>query len=453
MIDYVLLKKYIEQKGINGDKIYGAYWTKGSDPTLTRMNDAVGLTAAVGIDGAFAQNDFDTAQIYREIGEVTDELGNVFIRIPKFYIRKTDGTGFKTWQISKTKYPGFYLPWCFWDFTNGKELPYIDVGKYKASLSGDNKLESKPGVFPLYNKNIVDFRNYANYAKNNNVGGLAGYQQLDIHTIDVLRTLFIIEFATLNAQAILQGFSAGQWTADHAATVAETVVNRVILPNAKANLYRVGQTIGIGTTLGGNQIAANRLITNIETYDADNKAIVFDGDPVNIAIGNLVYNLGWKNGFSKSICASSGCIVANDGKYPMTYRGIESIYGDMWQFIDGVNINERQAWVCENADNYASNVFANPYKQLSYVNASADGYVKEMGFDSSSPFAELPTVVGGSSSEYYCDNYWQSTGQRIARFGGRWTAGSLVGVSCWDFAYASSVTDVGIGGRLLKKPL
>jgi hypothetical protein len=28
---------------------------------------------------------------------------------------------------------GFYLPWCFWNFTNSRELPYIDVGKYTAS--------------------------------------------------------------------------------------------------------------------------------------------------------------------------------------------------------------------------------------------------------------------------------------------------------------------------------
>jgi len=31
----------------------------------------------------------------------------VFMRIPKFYIRKTDGENIKTWQVSKTKYRGF----------------------------------------------------------------------------------------------------------------------------------------------------------------------------------------------------------------------------------------------------------------------------------------------------------------------------------------------------------
>jgi len=69
---------------------------------------------------------FDRVQIFGEIHDVEDSLGNVFVRIPKFYIRKTDTPTQKTWQISKTKHKGFYLPWCFWDFENHRELPYID---------------------------------------------------------------------------------------------------------------------------------------------------------------------------------------------------------------------------------------------------------------------------------------------------------------------------------------
>ena len=143
-------------------KIYGVSWDKGETPTLTRTHDAVGMTAAAGIGAATASNDFDNAQIYREIGRVVDTLGNVFMRIPKFYIRKTDSANLKTWEVSKYQYPGFYLPWCFYDFTNNRELPYFDFGKYQANLSDDGtKLESKTGKYPLMNKNIVDFRDYA----------------------------------------------------------------------------------------------------------------------------------------------------------------------------------------------------------------------------------------------------------------------------------------------------
>jgi len=85
-------------------------------------------------------------------------------------------------------------------------------------------------------------------------------------------------------------------------------------------------------------------------------------------------NTSWKNGFSANIAASSGSLVSNsDGKYPCVYRGIESPYGDIWQFVDGVNITERQAWVCADADDYASNLFASPYEELGYVNGDTLG--------------------------------------------------------------------------------
>jgi hypothetical protein len=428
-------------------KIYGVSWSKASSPILTRTDNAVGMVATAGVGANAVRNDFDSAEIYKDITQVTDALGNVFMRIPKFYIKKTDGTGFKTWQISKKMFVGAYLPWCFWDFTTGTELAYIDIGKYNASLSGANKLESLSGKYPLINKNIVDFRGYAQ------ANGSA-YQQLDIHALDVIQTLFIVEFATLNSQSIMTGFTSGQYTATHLATVAETGVNRIIITNAYAALYAVGQPISIGTSQGGNQICYGRDITAIDVYDASNKAISFDGAAVNIAIGNYLYNTGWKSGFSSGIVAKSGSLSNNsNGINPCVYRGIENPFGSVYQFVDGVNITDYQAWVCKNAASFASNVFTSPYLQLSYVDGNADGYPTEMGFDPANPFMELPKTVDGGSTTYYSDYYYRNTGQRIALFGGSWSDGSNAGLFFWYLSYASSGTYVHFGGRLLRKAL
>ena len=434
--------------------IYGVSWNKAASPVLTRTDAAVGMTAAAGVGAGLVRNDFDGAEIYREIHDVTDTLGNVFRRIPKTYIRKTDGVGLWAPQISKTRYPGYYLPWCFWNFTTSQELPYIDVGKFKGSselIGGTERLRSVPNVYPLVNQNIVTFRTRA---QNNNTGGLAGYQQLDIHVVDLLQTLFYIEFATLHSQGIMAGYTTGQYSATHTATVAETGVNRIIVANAQADLYRVGQAISVGTALGGNQIFYGRIITAIDVYDASNKAISFDGTAVNIAVGNILYNTGWRNGFSSAIAASSGSLVSNsDGKYPCVYRGIESPFGDIWQWVDGVNINEGQAWVTPNAADYASNVFASPYLQLGYVNGSTNGYVTAMGYDANYPYAAFPTAVGGSSTTFYSDNYGQATGQRIAAGCGGWYLGAEPGVSYWHLGNTSGTVFVGNGGRLVKKHL
>ena len=438
---------FLHTGGLYPVPIYGVSWNKGSSPTLTRTDNAVGMVANAGVGTTAVQNDFDRAEIYKEITQVTDALGNVFMRIPKFYIKKTDGVNSKTWQISKSMFAGAYLPACFWNFTTGKELAYVDVGKYNASLSGDNKLQSLSGTYPLINKTIVNFRTYAQ------ANGSA-YQQLDIHVIDVLQTLFIIEFATLNSQSIFAGFTNGQYTATHLATVAEIGVNRIIIANAYAALYAVGQPISIGTTQGGNQVFYGRNITAIATYDTSNKAISFDGTPVTIAVGNFLYNTGWKSGFSSGIVATSGSLSSNsNGINPCVYRGIENPFGSVYQYVDGININVFQTWVCANAASFVSNLFASPYVQLGYVNGNTNGYPIAMGWDAVNPHVALPITVGGSTTTYYSDYYYQDVGQRIALFGGAWHYGTFAGLFFWHLSYASSGASITLGGRLLKKAL
>ena len=137
----------------------------------------------------------------------------------------------------------------------------------------------------------------------------------------------------------------------------------------------------------------------------------------------------------------------------MAFLGIENLYGNIWQFVDGININERQSWVCDNAAEYVSNVFAAPYKQVGYVNGSADGYSVSMGHDPANPMVSLPISVGGVAGTFYGDYYYQTTGQRIAPVGGRWSDGASAGLACWALSYASWSASVYIGGRLVKKAL
>lgn len=430
----------------DGAAIYGVSWDGSSTPTLTRTDDSVGWTCQAGVDAGVVTNDADSAEIFGEITEVTDALGNVFVRIPKCYIRETATGAARTWQITKGAQGDGYLPACFWDFTHEVELDYVDVGKYPAGLDGSNRLTSKAGEYPLINKNIVEMRGYAQ------ANGTA-YQLLDIHTYHLLWVLFTIEFATLHSQDVMAGFTTGQYIATHVATVAEAGANRIVIASAQADAYAIGQSIGIGTTQGGNQIAYGREITDITVVDASNKALVFDGAPVDIALGNYVYNVGWRNGFSGWIEASSGSLVSNSsGKYPMVYRGIENLYGNVWQWIDGVNVDEGQAWICRDARDYISGWFASPYEQLSYVNGDTNGYVLAMGYDPLRPFAQFPvTVDAGISNSAFKDYYYRNTGQRSAFVGGSWHNGSNAGLSIWNLAYGPSDAYVSIGARLVRK--
>ncbi len=434
--------------------VYGVSWDLSDSPTLTRTDDSVGFTAEAGVDGSVVTNDFDTAEIYKDIIEVEDVLGNAFVRIPKFYIKKTKSAVTRTWQISNVQGAGYYLPACFYDYENEEELPYIYVGKHLGYVDA-GVLQSIPDVYPTVNTNIVDFRTAA---EANNTGGLLGYQQMDIHTYDALTTLFYIEFATLNSQSIMRGYADGRYT-DTDLLTADTspAGNTLVVSNAVGANYKVGQAISVGTTLGGNQRFYGRTITAIDadTPSSGSTTITFDGDAVELFIGDILYNTAMKTGFSSKVAASSGSISSNsDGKHSFSYRGIESLYGDIFQFVDGVNINDLRAWICRDANDYASNLFASPYEELSYINGNADGYISEMGFDSDNPFAAFPTsIIGGENNKYYSDYYYQATGQRVARVGGIWGIGSSAGLSSWYLNRTSSNASVYIGARLLKKAL
>ena len=191
----------------------------------------------------------------------------------------------------------------------------------------------------------------------------------------------------------------------------------------------------------------------VNAYDGSNKAISFDGVAVNIAVGNYLYNVGWKSGFSSGITAKSGSLASNsNGLNPCVYRGIENPWGSIYQCVDGVNIAaDYQAWVCATPASYASNLFASPYEVLSYANGNTSGYTEKLGFDTGHPYAQFPITIGGNSLTYYSDYYYCSAGNRIAFLGGGGTSGANAGAFYWYLSYASSYTYLSIGGRLVRK--
>lgn len=179
--------------------IYGVSWDGSSSGALQRTDAAVGLKA--GINGA--QNDFDTRGPWGLMDKtVTDSYGNAFVRVPKFYIRKTQNKPLSTWQVSLVKQgDDWYLPNCFYDFDTKKELDYVDVSRYEGSIIS-GKLQSKTGVTPTNSRTIIQLRSSA---AANNTDGKKGYHLWDVHTLDALQTLFTIEFATLDSQSIMKG--------------------------------------------------------------------------------------------------------------------------------------------------------------------------------------------------------------------------------------------------------
>jgi len=168
--------------------------------------------------------------------------------------------------------------------------------------------------------------------------------------------------------------------------------------------------------------------------------------------------LGYTNSSHTAPVNSGGCDVLGmksgslDGSdnTSIIYRGIEDIFGNVWQFVDGINIADYKAYICYDANKYAVDTFSGSYKALGYTNASVNGFVSKLGYDSANPMVALTTEAVGSSDTNICDYYYQNSGNRIALVGGLWGDSLRAGLWYWYVDTASSDCSANIGARLLK---
>ena len=178
-------------------RIYGVDGVGQANPSLTRIDAAVGMTYTKG--ASEIKSDFDKCFPWSDMHEVVDEFGNVFIYIPKFYSKITkNANGTYKHQISGFRYEGFSTL-----FVDGKgnEIDYVLVGKYEAS--GDKtKAYSKSGATCLVNITLPQLRTAC-------MAHGEGYQQYDFLIDAIIKELFLVEFATTNCQSIMRGWTDG----------------------------------------------------------------------------------------------------------------------------------------------------------------------------------------------------------------------------------------------------
>jgi len=168
--------------------------------------------------------------------------------------------------------------------------------------------------------------------------------------------------------------------------------------------------------------------------------------------------LGLGNTSSSRLIASGGCnslgmksgTLTNDGKHSMIYRGIEDIYGNAWQVVDGMNVKDYQVYINYNPETYAVDTFEGDYAVLGYLSAKSDGYITHLGYDANHPLISLPTSIGGDETTYISDYYYQGAGNQIALVGGRYGSTTGAGLWYWYVNYSSSLALATVGARLLR---
>lgn len=182
-------------------KIYGVKWTGGTTTSLTRTDDAVGLTATPGKGTVKGSSSFDKIEPWASIKKVTDG-NNVLVSIPKFYYKWTKSSSTLTLQISDKYVDGFYVSPMHMNRGDGKgerEIAYI--GRYKCASS---TYYSKTGQTALANMSRATAR-----SKIKALG--TGYYQADFAAFWTLRMLFLVEYATWDGVSLFNRVEASAY--------------------------------------------------------------------------------------------------------------------------------------------------------------------------------------------------------------------------------------------------
>lgn len=165
-------------------------------------------------------------------------------------------------------------------------------------------------------------------------------------------------------------------------------------------------------------------------------------------------NSALSTGTCDNVSGLTGRPVGTDGKVDVVWRGIEGFWGNVWEWVDGVNWSNGTYYVCNNQSKYADGTTSN-YTELSFTGSTnwSGNYIVEEGLDITNNHVILPrAAIGGSSSTYECDACLSDTGWRVFQRGGSWNFDSFCGLFTAVLSSDSSDSGSGVGSRLLYIP-
>jgi hypothetical protein len=457
------------------------------------MSDAGVVTAYYG-DTAFA---------------VDGSNGQVMVEIPKFWYRVIDvGTDRYFW-ISATPAPGFKVHPMF--ISNSVESNYAYVGAFEASVydvtasaTEVNTITVTAGASASGNLTVTLDGNYAftvavtaaqdaatvagaiRAAGNKTdyqgviwtVGGSDATVTYTAGSTGLKTTVTVGAAETgVTATIVKSTPGAGGYVKNDAAGYALTATTGDKLASIagvkpatgwkNSTLYlpafrTLAQNRGAGWGLMSfHQICGVQLLYLIEyaTFDSQTALSVGVTNITDDVGTNMAVNTGVTAGVgtgASNLANASGEVSITHYKTaqtttPFSYRGIENLYGNAWQWVDGINIKaDRNPWIADH--DFASDTFAHPYADTGLTLPATTGYPTALVNVPAIDYSFLPSAVGGTGSQtkYTCDYYYQAVDNRAAGIGGSWSSGASSGAFCLLLIYTASKADRSIGARLAR---
>lgn len=243
----------------------------------------------------------------------------------------------------------------------------------------------------------------------------------------------------------------------------------------RANLEALATARGEGWHIETIQaVSANQLLMLIELGNANFQKVIGDGV---VAIANTnTYNGSSITGSTSALGNGTGIASATTSEVggvetvyterktqrSVSYRGMENPYGNIWKFVEGVNVwgdgtmKGGQLYITDKFDftesvkgeDYEAVGFTLPNVRAEYMTAL--GYGKEK-FD----WLLVGSDIGGNTELPIGDTVNcepDLSRYAVACFGNHWTSGYSAGGFCWHLYYNPAVTVYTAGARLLYLP-
>ena len=159
-------------------------------------------------------------------------------------------------------------------------------------------------------------------------------------------------------------------------------------------------------------------------------------------------------GATTTLGNKSGQVINTNDYSVVAYRGEENPFGNIWKWIDGINVynkNEGSVYIADHG--FKDDTNAAPYSDAGITICGSNGYVSAFAYNEDFDWLFIASEVLGNSSLPVGDYFWQNkayNGYTVARLGGHWNSGSSAGGFSWCVDAASGYRN--IGGRLLYVP-
>ena len=358
---------------------YGVRWKKDDPDDLgERCLDAIGLRARFGVGGSPGASDFDQlypwsqilrCNISRTEGKTvitydddpafrTDgSNGDVFVRIPKFYVEKYEEDGYEYRVVSANRgllHPAF--------IENGKELDAVYVSAFEGYIDSDSLLRSVAGVIPTSNITAQQFLDAARRRGSQ-------YTLYDMRTVDMLYSLIAVEFGCRNTGVIF-----GHGIADYKQPLEENwdghrafyslsskrSTNTFATPRYFRPIITKGSSICICKGHQRNILTFARCL-GVTTLFVETR-YHFDGPPIDIDtdcfIGNCAQVTNWTETCDAPHFSHTGRANMMEDQFlprernPMRYRWMENIVGNIWHYLPDITLLDRQLYQCGSIADY-----------------------------------------------------------------------------------------------------